>query len=104
MTPYFSLVLTERPLFSVFSLSPKDPYFGGRGRTYPSLPYVSAPRGIKEIFIAVKASKVIHCEQNISSDGVLRWKNDSEMPLKPIHVSVHTSCRKILELRGVFHG
>ena len=43
MTPYFSFVLTERPLFSLFSLSPKDPYFGGRVRTYPSLPYVSAP-------------------------------------------------------------
>ena len=43
MTPYFSLVLTERPLFSSFSLSPKDPYFGGRVRTSPSLPYVSAP-------------------------------------------------------------
>ena len=42
-TPYFSFVLTERPLFSLFSLSPKDPYFGGRVRTYPSLPYVSAP-------------------------------------------------------------
>ena len=43
MTPYFSLFLTKRPLFSVFSLSPKDPYFGGRVRTYPSLLYVSAP-------------------------------------------------------------
>ena len=44
MTPYFSLVLTERsPFFSLFSLLPKDPYFGGRVRIYPSLPYVSAP-------------------------------------------------------------
>ena len=43
MTPYFSLVLTERPLFSLFSLSPKDPYFRGRVRTSPSLPYVSTP-------------------------------------------------------------
>ena len=43
MTPYFSFVFIERPLFSLFSLSPKDPYFGGRVRTYPSLPYVSAP-------------------------------------------------------------
>ena len=43
MTPYFSFVLTERPPFSLFSLSPKDPYFWGRVRTYPSLPYVSAP-------------------------------------------------------------
>ena len=38
----------------------------------------------------------------IASEGVLGWKNDSEMPLKPIHVSVHTSCRKILELRDIF--
>ena len=47
ITPYFSSVLTERPLpfFSLFSLSLKDPYFGGRVRTSPSLPYVSAPRG-----------------------------------------------------------
>ena len=33
MTPYFSFVLTERPPFSLFSLSTKDPYFGGRVRT-----------------------------------------------------------------------
>ena len=40
MTPYFSFVLTERPLFfSLFSLLPKDPYFEG----LVSLPYVSAP-------------------------------------------------------------
>ena len=44
MTPYCSFVLTERPpFFSLFSLSPKDPYFRGRVRTSPSLPYVSAP-------------------------------------------------------------
>ena len=43
MTPYFSFVLTERPLFSLFSPSPKDPYFEGLGRTSPSLPYLSAP-------------------------------------------------------------
>ena len=24
--------------------------------------------------------------------------------IETIHVSVHTSCRKILELRGVFYG
>ena len=36
MTPYFSLVLTERPPF-FFSLSPKDPYFGVVSRTSPSL-------------------------------------------------------------------
>ena len=40
MTPHFILVLTERPPF-FFSLSPKDPYFGGRVRTSPSLPYVT---------------------------------------------------------------
>ena len=42
MTPYFSFVLTERPPFSLFSLSPKDSYFGGLVPTSPSLPYVSA--------------------------------------------------------------
>ena len=42
-TPYFSFVLTERPHFSLFSLSPKDQYFWGRVRTSPSLPYMSAP-------------------------------------------------------------
>ena len=42
MTPYFSFVLIERPHFSLFSLSPKDPYFGGLVPTSPSLPYVSA--------------------------------------------------------------
>ena len=47
--PFFFIVLTKwppillllslkDPLFSLFSLSPKDPYFGGRVRTYPSLP------------------------------------------------------------------
>ena len=41
--PIFLLSSLKDPLFSLFSLSPKDPYFGGRVRTYPSLPYVSAP-------------------------------------------------------------
>ena len=46
MTPYiFLLSSLKEPLFSLFSLSPKDPYFGSRVRTYPSLPYVSAPPG-----------------------------------------------------------
>ena len=45
MTPYFLLSSLKDPLFSLFSLSPKDPYFGGRVRTYPSLSYVSAPPG-----------------------------------------------------------
>ena len=44
MTPFLLSSLKD-PLFSLFSLSPKDPYFGGRVRTYPSLPYVSAPGG-----------------------------------------------------------
>ena len=45
ITPYFSGPLTERPLFSLYSLSPKDPYFWSRCRTSPSLPYLSASPG-----------------------------------------------------------
>ena len=39
----FLLSSMKDPLFSLLSLSPKDPYFGSRVHTYPSLPYVSAP-------------------------------------------------------------
>ena len=45
MTPIFLLSSLKDPLYSLFSLSPKDPYFGGHVRTHPSLPYVSAPLG-----------------------------------------------------------
>ena len=41
--PIFLLSSLKDPLSSLFSLSPKDPYFGGRVCTSPSLPYVSAP-------------------------------------------------------------
>ena len=44
MTPYFFLSSPKDHLFSLFSLSPKDPYFGGLVRTSPSLPYVMPPR------------------------------------------------------------
>ena len=43
MTPYFSFVLTERPHIYSVTDSPKDPYFWGRVRTSPSLPYVIPP-------------------------------------------------------------
>ena len=41
--PIFLLSSLTDPIFSLFSLSPKDPYFWGRVRTSPSLPYVIAP-------------------------------------------------------------
>ena len=41
--PIFLLSSLKDPLFSLLSLSPKDPYFWGRVRTSPSLPYVSGP-------------------------------------------------------------
>ena len=59
--PIFLLSSLKDPLFSLFSLSPKDPYFGGRVRTSPSLPYVSALPGWRQfdLMVVVRANQYI---------------------------------------------
>ena len=83
--PIFILSSLKDPLFSLFSLSPKDPYFEGRVRTSPSLPYVSAPpppTSASSALLGIQKSclsKILYCIKDcivssISGHAVKAWK------------------------------